>query len=50
MNDECNHKIKETRILNTLIIEEARTNNLLKENIRKINKKISDVEVKFKNK
>ena len=46
MNDEYNDKIKETKILHSLLVEEDRTNNLLKEEIRRVNKKITDNEVR----
>ena len=46
MNDEFNDKIKETKILHSLLVEEDRTNNLLKEEVRRVNKKISDNEVR----
>jgi hypothetical protein len=46
MTDEYNDKIKETKILQSLIVEEDRSIQVLKEDIRKMNKKISDVDVK----
>ena len=46
MNDEYNDKIKETKILHSLLVEEDRTNNILKEEIRRVNKKITDNEVR----
>jgi hypothetical protein len=47
MTDEYNDKIKETKILQSLIVEEDRSIQVLKEDIRKMNKKISDVDVKI---
>ena len=47
MNDEYHDKVKETKILNSLIVEEDRNIEIMKEDIRKINKKISDVEVRI---
>jgi hypothetical protein len=47
MNDEYIDKIKETKILHSLLVEEDRTNNLFKEEIRRVNKKISDNEVRI---
>ena len=38
MNDECNEKIKETKILYSLRAEEEQGNLILKEDIRKMNK------------
>jgi hypothetical protein len=45
MTDEYNDKIKETKILQSLLVEEDRGIDIKKEEIRKMNKKISDVDV-----
>ena len=45
MTDEYNDKIKETKILQSLIVEEDRSIQITKEEIRKMNKKNSDVDV-----
>jgi len=47
MNTEYCDRIKENKILNQIIQEEARDIETTKEEIKKINKKISDVEVKL---
>jgi hypothetical protein len=45
MTTEFHAKAKETKIIETLIAEEDRQVNLIKDEIRKMNKRTSDVEV-----
>ena len=45
LKEELNETIYETKMINTIIGEETKQIDLLKDDIRKLNKKISDVEV-----
>ena len=49
MNYEYGCRIKETKVISTLISGEERNINLIKDDIRKLNKKISDTEKEKEN-
>ena len=44
MNNQYSNKLKESNILSNLMFEEENNFNMIKDNIRKFNKKITDIE------